>query len=819
MKNITMEMSLKPFKKTDDAYIKKVCRDAFFQWKPLLKNAETASVMLWAADGSEILDYRGNDGDSFEWAYFVGEPNYEYTEWYKDHDPEGISLHTEGYYYTNDVPVMTYGILKKIVACLKEEGRNILNKEITVGATFDVGPEFAKSDFKYNRHREICTGNAMGPNTMVCCYEKLNGDDVCYAGFPNGIPQDTPFGTFFGRQTQIFLSDMDMDFIWFSNGLGFGRETWDVTGDIFDGDKFHAENLQLVKDSVMEFWHLFRKECPDYQIRVRGTNMTVGIDLASDGVPLKTIYESVENLLPPPNSPWAALDGDFGLELTGYMSRMAELPGDEYLFRYYVHDPWWNNSPWYDRYGGQPHDIYLPMSIGRIDENGKMCMPTHMHLLSIDNSWGDLPDACANEPIPHLIKAIKDAPDAPSPVVWVYPFREYCDADNNRMINKMYHLDWFIRGCINNGAPISSIISTDNFLKTDKSLFDGSVLVTAVPQAGSKFERKITADIENGLKVIFFGDVSDASEEFLKLCGIEKASGKSGELDVTLDGKHAGVIKHDEFINAGKIDTVAASGEAFAMAGDRAIGVKNKSCIWLRGTASIDRIKYSDQGRLPVPHNDAEYFIGERLMLNALSKFGLEISYDKPLGEKSPVMMISRSDNAWIYSVYTPSTTVKTTLKHPLGAPVLLGYQTKLENGRATYNFPKAEHKECRIFIEQQDGVVGAEELTPVCYTLRRQIKVTGLKNATVRFFPEEYCKNDATAVLNWIGYYIRSEKFDFEIITDEFGTYLEARNVTGNMAFQMPDVKHNGVIDQQQRTRGAANREGKKFRRNTIYM
>jgi len=819
LKNITLEMSLKPFKKTDDEYIKKVCVKIFEQWRPLVNLADSVSVMLWTADGSEILDYHGKADEAFEWSYYAGNANPEHTTWHTDHDPDGVSVYAEGFNYINDVPVMTYGILKKIVSYIKEIGEQVTGKKVTVGATFDIGPEFAKSDFKYNRHREICSGNDFGAKTMVCCYETLNADNVSYAGFPDGIPQGTPFGLFFGRQCNIFLSDMGMDFIWFSNGLGFGRDTWSVTGAIFDGEKFHIDELESVKDSVMEFWKLFRKECPDYEIRVRGTNMTVGIDLSTDGVPLKTIYENVENLLPPPNSPWAALDGDFGLELTGYMSRMAELPNTDYMFRYYLHDPWWVNSPWYDRYEGQPHDIYLPLAVGRIDADGKVYKPSHMQLLSIDNSWGDLPELCAVEPIPHMIKAIKDAPDAPSPVVWVYPFGEYSDADTENELSKMYHHDWFIRGCINNGVPISSIISTQNFIKADKSIFGGSIIVSAVPFCKSEFEKEIIKYCKNGGRVIFFGNTDEASPEFMTLAGIKNSDGICGELKISVDGKKSGIIKHEEVINAGKISTEAFGGEAFALAENKAVGVKNKSCIWLRGTASVNRINYSEQGRLPVQHDDAEYFIGERLMLNALAKFGLELCYEKPTSEKMPVTMIARSDNGFFYSVYTPSTTVKTTVKHPLGAPLLLGYQTVLENGKATYHFPKAEHRECRVFVEQNEGIVGASECPPISYTIRRQIKVTGLKNATVRFFPEEYCKNDSTAVLNSFGCCITSEKFECKTVTDENGTYMEVQNVTGTIIFQMPDVKHNGNIKQPSRKRGAHCKTGDKYIHKIVYF
>ena len=44
--NVTLEMSLKPFKQTDERYIKQVCNKIFEQWRPLLKNRKTISVML-----------------------------------------------------------------------------------------------------------------------------------------------------------------------------------------------------------------------------------------------------------------------------------------------------------------------------------------------------------------------------------------------------------------------------------------------------------------------------------------------------------------------------------------------------------------------------------------------------------------------------------------------------------------------------------------------------------------------------------------------------------------------------------------------------
>ena len=58
--SVTLEISLKPFKQTDDKYIEKVCKNVFEQWRPLIKDREKISIMLWASDGSEILDYTGD---------------------------------------------------------------------------------------------------------------------------------------------------------------------------------------------------------------------------------------------------------------------------------------------------------------------------------------------------------------------------------------------------------------------------------------------------------------------------------------------------------------------------------------------------------------------------------------------------------------------------------------------------------------------------------------------------------------------------------------------------------------------------------------
>ena len=787
--NIQLEMSLKPFRQTDDAYIQAVCEDVFKQWRPFVKDCPTVSVMLWTADGSEILDYKSDMDESFEWCDKLGGANPQ-----KNHsaiDPDGIGLHSRYYFYMQHPPKMTYGILRKIVAALKDAGHKILGEEknILIGETFDVGPEFAISPFKYERHPEICFGGAMGWKCFVCSYATLHADTVFYAGFPTGIPEGLPFGTFFGRQSQHFLRDLGFDFIWFSNGLGFGRDTWSTTGATFDGKDFKPEELAEVKRISLEFWRLFSAECT-FPVQTRGTNMSTGIDFSTDAVPLAAIYQENPGMLPPPNSPWAALDGDYGLELMGYMSRIAELPGNRYLFRYYIHDPWWVNSPWYDRYGGQPHDIYLPLACTRIDESGHVQAPTDCSLLSIDNSFGERPDSCVNEPVPHMLKAIKDAPDAPSPFVWVYPFREYNESTTAQQLNDMFSEDWFVRNIISSGFPLCTIVSTDNFLKHDKSIYRGSVLVTPVPAAGTAIEAELLRYADDGGRIIFYGRPERASEALQTRINVAITDDAvEGDLPITVRGQAAGTVRVEPLVCAGALNTVLRSPDgawALAEAGGKVVATVGTNVIRLRGIVSSS---FTGGARLQ-PHDRTKYYIADDLAREAAAEFGWDIRFDRMNpASASPVNLLYRCDNALMLSTFSPDVTVGTRIRTPLGAPVPIGYEVPIKDGASLFRFPKSEHREVRVFVEQADGFVECHEMTPVSYQFRRRIGVTGLKDATVRLFGEAYCADRFQVLLNTTNadFCFLTDPIDGNFVTDENGTYFEMRHVTGAVTFSMP--------------------------------
>ena len=654
--SITLEVSLKPFRKTDESYVRAVCAQIFEQWRPLLKGRDEISLMLWVGDGSELLDYTGNLDETFEWARFIGTANLPYLPADK---PRQASLHHYKQNYCKDAPVMTYAILKRIIACLKEEGKRAFPEAtVLVGETFDIGPEFAISSFKYERHTEISSGTRLDHFGFVDATATLNADDRAYAAYPNGIPEGTPFGTFLGAQANIFLRDMGFDYLWLSNGLGFSADPWDKTGKIFDGKQYYPEKLDATRDKVFSFWKLFRDACPDIPLRTRGTNNSVGIDYASDGVPLYDIYRAGLDITAPPNSPWAALNDNFGLEMMGHMSRICELPSDKIPFRYYIHDPWWVNSPWYDRYDGSPCDIYLPMAISRIDATGEVQSANTLNILSIDNSYGTMPDACVNEPLPHLLKAEKDAPDAPAPLVWIYPMREYTTTDDASLLREMNLGDNYVCAAINDGLPLCCVSSTDSFLAHDLSLYRASTVISPVPER-VEVENKLHALTEQGIGVIVYG-----------------------------------------------------TGERLAT---------------LASTAGFTLLDVEQ----PVT-----------LFREALKTFGYSIEFDRVGGkEKPPTMALSRSDNALFLAVYNVNTTTDARLRLPLGAPILCGGETVLRDGHSTYRFGRGEHRECRVLVDQREGVLSCREIPPVNARFRRVVRVQGLVDATVTLFGEKGCE------------------------------------------------------------------------------
>ena len=804
--NVTLEISLKPFSSLDEGHIRRVGRRAFTQWLPLIQHAARSSVMLWTADGSEILDYRGRMEDELEWARYIGGANPRAAV---PGDPEGVCLHSRPYPYMDNPPVVTYGDLARIVGLLRQVGTEVTGKPVRVGATFDPGPEFAKSSFKYERHPEICLAGTMGRASFACCYATLHADDVAYAGYPEGIPEGTALGEFLGRQSTHFLRDLGFDYLWLSNGFGFGLETWATTGAVFDGEAFAPERVGETAQKILRFWQSFRRECPDYPLETRGTNLTTGIDLASDAVPIREIYEGGFDLAPPPNSPWAALNGDFGFELVGYMSHIARVPADGYPFRYYVHDPWWLNSPWLDRYGREPHDISLPLSVSRVDDAGEVRTATAVELLSIDDSYGRMPDKCPLEVIGHINAAREHLPDRPGPAVWVYPFDEYHDMTfrPEPRLREVFFGDWFMRAAVNDGLPLNTVVSTRALLsglQRVPDLYDGSVLVSILPDAGSDLAESLARWVRRGGRALLYGPAEHADPELLRMLNVATAEPISGEMtvelvhdiDVVREGTYPDRLNHRELLSAGGLRGVPgdeADPHSRVLAwvhsgGERRLAATYRedpdwnggALAWVRGTNSNH---YSKGAHLLTPDDPALWFQSGRLMRLALSRFGFVFAAAKRLpGQRDPLTCVARHDNGFFFSGYTPDTTVELRLGFPQGAPLLIGYETELVDGLATYRMPRGWHRECRVFVRQSGGILSCVEQHSGEIGISRRLLVRGLQEAEVTFYPEASVAGRATGIVNGAYPYLQGQFVQFQETDDGSGRSLRTAGVTGSL-------------------------------------
>jgi len=827
LRNVTLEMSPKPFRVMREDAMAEVCRDIFRQWMPLTRHAEQISVMLWTADGSEILDYRGRAEDEIEWARYIGLPNSNLEP--ARGMPGDKNLHRQAVYYTDDPPKLTYGGLAGIVRLLKRIGGEVTGKPIRVGATFDPGGEFARSPFKYKRHNEICLGGTMGKGTFVCCYATLNADKESYAGFRDGIPQGTPLGTFLGRQSQHFLKDLGFDYIWFSNGFGFGLETWKTTGPMFDGKTFSPGRAGEIREKILDFWRTFRKECPDFPIETRGTNLVTGSDLASNATPLRDIYRGNFNMVPPPNSPWAALNGDFGLEIVGYMSRIAELPpGKGFPFRFYTHDPWWLNSPWLDRYGREPHDIYLPLAIGRINADGQVENPDSIAFLTIDDSYGRTPDQVPEEVIPHIREAMRHAPDRPGPLVWIYPFDEYHDMTFGQppRLDEPFFGDWFMRAAVNNGLPLNTVVSSRNFLssfKKDPAVYRESILVTPVPDAGSPLATELIRFARSGGQVLLYGPLTHAGEDLLSELNVRRVAEIDGEielitavpLDELTEEPYRRHINHRATMCAGGIGSVLAdpsddrthapfrvlkNGERRVAAVWRPVPDWNGGMLaWVRGTNSSS----FQGGHLLTPDDPAKLFHGDLLMRHMLAALGWQIRLQARgptqgnaiapsrggylVSGASPIMAIARNDNGFFFSGCSRNTNVEIRLQAPWGAPIFTGIETRLEEGMSCYRMPRAWHRECRVFLRQENGEIFCIDRHSGEIGISRRLKISGLKDATLRFYPQRGAREKTTFLINPAtadGYtpFSKDNVVAPRAGDDAEGHYLEADNLSGTL-------------------------------------
>ena len=150
---------------------------------------------------------------------------------------------------------------------------------------------------------------------------------------------------------------------------------------------------------------------------------------------------------------------------------------------------------------------------------------------------------------------------------------------------------------------------------------------------------------------------------------------------------------------------------------------------------------------------------------------------------REPLSVIARHANGFFFSGYVPETTATIHLRLPQGAPLLVGCETRLDHGRATYSMPRAWHRECRIFVDGQDaGELSCVENHSGEIGVSRRLRVLGLRNATLRFYPETGSASNVRMLLRPSAPYLVGNFLTPEHKCDALGDRLEVHNVTGTV-------------------------------------
>lgn len=770
LQRVTLEMSLKPFRSMEPAAIEIVCAEVIRQWLPLIGMADSCSMLLWIADGSEILVWDGDLQREIEWARYIGFANETYFNHIKDYTDPRIAQP-----YISEPARITYGDLQFIIASFKKIAAERFGIRMEVGATFDAGPEFAYSVFKYKLHPEINRAELGGQYislkadyTVVCSWSKLTSDTTSYAAYPDGIPDGTPFGEYLGRQCASFLPTLGFDYIWFSNGFALSYFPWTYLGANYNGTQLPLADYRELSTKILSFWDLFKRECPNYRTEIRGTNFGTGMDLAKDCIPMLDLYDNKYLEFPPPNSPWGALNYDFGLEMTGYMSRIAVLPGETYPYRFYANDPWFWQNPWWDLYDREPHDIYCPLSAARVNAEGELENPRIVEILTIDTEKGELNEDCSMEIIPHIKKAFKDAPDQPGLLTWVYPFRELhtAMAETTEHSTDAFFNDWFVRNAINQGLPLNTVLSTDDFLAmSDHAIakLQDTILFTSAFWLKGDQAQRIAEYVRHGGKVLLYGAVEDPI--VLELLNLRKVQGLDGDFTVHMslpedtitnaapENKGALLLRHESQLSSGALcevvrhtddpfthvhTTVRQNDQERTFALSRSLSEWNGGKIgWVRGS-----LPFQSAGVTHLPIRQKQDFMDSSLIVRyLLTEFGYELFQTKhEESANQALLFVARHDNGFFFTGCKQDTSVTLQLRFPDGAPVIIGQTTLIGEGAATYALDRTFHDECRVFVKQKEASrVSSRENQPFPTPKKRAIRnitVSNLRDADVNIYP-----------------------------------------------------------------------------------
>jgi hypothetical protein len=722
-RRLVLETTPKPFYAVPGQSYDETAKRMMQVWTPLIRRSGRFAILLFIGDGNEVFEWSGSLDQRLEWARYVGFcnlgalPDLYHKGWY-DNRP--------GVPFRDDLPDTRYADLKAIIDALKSASLAAFGKACEIGVAIDPGPEFSTSRFKYQDHPEVLVDyTPNGPRSsmrFVDTTKTLNPDTRKYGAFPNGIDMPTSFGTFFGRQFASFRQTFGVDYIWFSNGLGYSAFAWSTYGHLFHGGRFRPESAKAVAKAVIPFWTDFKAANPDVPIEVRGTDSSVGHDISVHGASHLDIQAAGQLDAEPCNLPVLRAEL-LAKEVMVYLTRLAGAPGERVIYRNYLNDPWFPHDPWEHIYDREPFEIYAAMSCGRLRADGSMLTPTDLHILSIDCEQGRLSEDQANEVIPHYLRALREPATNAGPVTWVYPFAtfdSYLKQQPESLPQAFFH-DHLIWRSIEGGLPLNTVVHEADFVSliAGKRLPRSVYLVPVIPG----FERVIDAALQHardGGEVIFVGSLKPAPQTLLDALELKIDPAElSGDFDLGFDvrrDRYASEafdnlpLRHEPVTSGGGLGEVT-TGSAKALiratqgSQERAYATVRAAfdkgrIAWLRGTVPFGP-DLAEPHLRPVLHDPTRYQRSQDLLRLVLSRFGWVIQQDRLSPEIEPTRWFvkSRDGGLWFFGSKA-DTTVTSRLRVPDGAPIFTGLETQVENGQSIDPFGKTIYNEVRFFVQ-----------------------------------------------------------------------------------------------------------------------
>ncbi|MEM1213153.1 MAG: hypothetical protein AAGI68_12755 [Planctomycetota bacterium] len=732
-RRVDLEMSLKAFARGGRSSYEDTARRVLRSWERLIDRADEVAGLLWVGDGTEMMIWSGDPEQPLEWARYEGFCNLNrkaepyFPGWFENRPPV---------VFADGLERMTYDDLRQIIAALKRGCRELYGMAFHAGMTFDPSPEFVESPFKYDEHLELLSDHPEGARRyaqrMVSHQAVLHSDPRPFAGFPNGVREGTTLGSFLGAQARGFAEDLGFDYLWLSNGFGYSHYAWHINGDVLETDgSWRVDRVPRQLELLRRFWTDFKRACPELPLEFRGTNQTVGTDLATDAASHRIVSAVTGSDVGPPNIP--VLKAELlAMDITAYLTRMAGAPSRRLIYRAYLNDPWHEHNPWQDIYHGEPFETLSCMSCSRLRADGSLDTPTDLHILTIDNERGEMPQDPINEAVPGYLQALEQRADAAGPVVWVYPFNDFhrvLDEAPERLPH-VFACDHHAWRSIESGLPMNTVIEADAFAELASSgpidALQDRVWVAPTPLIKTAYEPALMEHIKHGGQVMLYGTLDFAAPELLEMLGIERTEdGLTGDFradrtiscdrfdadagDTPLPLRHyagtAGGIREQARDGVEPWLTIEQGGRRRAWAVVRRDASWHGGQVaWVRGTVPFDSVfeppytrpKLDDFQTVQRPHD---------AMRHLLDTFGYRFVQQRSDANADTVrVFIKRHRGAWFFVGSKPDTTARLMCRTPDGAPLFTGLDTVVRDGLAVDSFSKTLNHEVRFFVQAQNG-------------------------------------------------------------------------------------------------------------------